>query len=258
VTAALKKDDLIENANTQRDVAIEAAAKKNQALSDAKARIEVHLADKDALLSSVALDLRGPIKSALEIANSLDKEESLGSYAREIASLGRDLARILQKAEPGAAGRLGQGTVNVENCQLKAILVRARASAMSGVNLIGLDLSGLVIDTKVMVAADFEQVCKVVEMLLGEAVGRTDEGGGVGLEVALSGGEDMVNITIWDSSNATAITQATENDAKSPANDKSLSFDQAKEILRQMGGELTREDTHRKGNCVTITLPVAS
>jgi len=277
VTHSMDAEKDLSRAKSQLEQALKAQRHQNRELEAANEKAANALRAKEDFLANMSHELRTPLNAIIGFAQAMKSEvsgplspEYLG-YAGNISDAGDDLLRLVEKLL--SAGSLaGEATsapdMIIESCELHAVLVAARGKAFAKRNISGMDLSGLVIKTDLVVQGNFDHLVDIFASILDNAARYTPVGSGFGVLVGLDEARKMAKVSIWDSGPGLNADEALNifeplcgtarhaHRASVNGDGAGLSLYLARQYLRQMGGEITVESEAGNGSQFHIYLPL--
>ena len=188
-------------------------------------------------------------------------------YSSNIVDAGSELLTLVNNVLD--AGEIADGSMALEiaNFELANLLQKARGSAFRRVNLNGINLSGLVVDTDLEVSVDFERAVNIFAGVLENAVQYTQRGGALGIETSVSDDGKFARTTIWDSGTGIAedrqekifekLSGGNSDPHQAKEGGAGLTLFNARETARKMGGDIKLSSKLDEGSRFTIYLPLA-
>ncbi|NTU80580.1 MAG: hybrid sensor histidine kinase/response regulator [Chloroflexales bacterium] len=175
----------------------------HEALANVTAALHRAEQSRDMFLASLSHELRTPLSAILGAAELLD-DGVLGDLngpqraaVHRIERGGAHLLTLVARLLDYVALWSGRATVHYETVPLEQVCQQCLDVVRPAANAKLLQLSSSV-PAGLTVSADQERLIQMLTILLENAVKFTLAGGQVGLEVALDGVDECVQVTVWD------------------------------------------------------------
>lgn len=273
VTENANESERAVRASAELERAVKRLHKQNKKLQDAQLLADAALSAKDDFLSNMSHELRTPLNAILGFAEAMRNEvsgplsDNYKDYSNNIVEAGGELLSLVNNILD--AGDISDDTIQLEITafELADILQKGRGDAFRRVNLNGLNLSGLAVDTDLLVKVDFDRTINIFSSILENAVQYTPRGGAIGMDTCVSDNGKQARITIWDTGSGIdadkheKIFEKLSGGDVDPLQAKTggagLSLYNARETARKMGGDISLDATSDDGARFHVYLPLA-
>jgi signal transduction histidine kinase len=212
--------------------------------------------------ATLAERLRPQIEALASVASLLQSGADLMSkryaeYAAEIAKATTHLNRVVaETGRPVAVGATTSGSAELAEVAAEARAMLATRARDGGVTLRDIDASG-----DLRVSGNAQQLRQILVNLIGNAIKFTQNGGSVGVVVRRKA--NRADAVVWD--NGPGIEPA-EHEAvfskfgrggDATADGSGLGLHIARQLARDMGGDITLDSAAGRGCRFTLSLPLA-
>ena len=186
----------LENARLYRSLQLEIDERR-----DIEARLQTSNRRKDEFLAMLSHELRNPlapIRTALEVIRQVAPNEPKLSWAMDVTRRQvNHLTRLVEDLLDVARINQGKITLQVEAIDLRAVVEHAVETVLPFAKLRRHQLDKSVPDVPVMLRGDFARLSQVIANLLHNAAKYTEEGGRIGIALAVAPGA-LAEITVTD------------------------------------------------------------
>lgn len=247
--------------------------RKNMALDVAGEQATSALRAKNEFLAAMSHELRTPLNAIIGFAEAFETqtfgalEDAYIGYAKDIRKSGQHLLGLINDILDVAVIESGGLSLQVDELDLEGMIAKAAHMNVDAARKKGLNVEGLEVKTDLCIRADDRRFTQILLNLMSNAIKFTPEGGSIGINVEEAGGENAVDITVWDTGIGISAEQqahifdkfhqVTEHIYSRTQEGTGLGLHISRELARKMDGDITVTSLEGQGSQFTVTIPLS-
>jgi PAS domain S-box-containing protein len=247
--------------------------RKNMALDVASGQATSALRAKNEFLAAMSHELRTPLNAIIGFAEAFE-HQTFGSldnsyigYAEDIRKSGQHLLGLINDILDVAVIESGGLSLQVDELALEDQIIKAVHMNTDAARKKGVNIDGLTVETNLYIRADDRRFTQILVNLLSNAVKFTPEGGSIGIAVEQPKGDEIVEVTVWDTGIGISpeqqasvfekFHQVTDHIYSRSQEGTGLGLHISRELARKMDGDIGVTSIEGQGSRFTVTIPLS-
>lgn len=245
--------------------------RKNAALDVVSGQAQSALKTKNEFLASMSHELRTPLNAIIGFAEAMqmsvfgELNPHYIGYANDIRNAGRHLLGLIDDVLDVSVIESGEVNLAPEQVSLAQLLAQARSLVTLRAEAKRLDLSGVTLESDVLVEVDQRRALQIFANLLTNAVKFTPEGGRIGVTVKTEGSWALIDVADTGIGIAAEhheavfekFQQCVSDTYKGKPEGTGLGLHISRQLARLMQGDITLDSAPGHGATFTVRLPLA-